>query len=231
MTLVGAFPGHSELRRKTVRAPTNPMDKSTIVSIYPRPIDEVKHTIEPGKFHIDGGSYDKPATLIVGPSSWWKELEEDQPLLEIPVSSIQIADSVVRDYANGLVACDMGASMPGLFYIPGSFTQKDIIINHKGRLDEAQAKQRNWYKLLVNMGDVLWARSSGNPLAISGDMRLAAVELNMNDKEWLKNEQVMELVRCVACGSLRNPAFPVCQTCKAVVDPEMFKKLNLTFAQ
>src|SRR5712664_3042305 len=89
--------------RRLIRAQKNPMDKCTIVSIFPKVIDEYKHTIEPGKFHIDSGSYENPSTLIVGSSSWWKDIDIDQPMLEIPVSSIQIAESVVKDYCNGMV--------------------------------------------------------------------------------------------------------------------------------
>jgi hypothetical protein len=54
------------------------MDKSTIVSIYPKEINEVKHTIEPGRFHLKPGKPDSPSLLVVGSSSWWKEIDEEQ---------------------------------------------------------------------------------------------------------------------------------------------------------
>lgn len=229
MLTSNVFPGMGDIHRRTVRAPVNPLDKSTVVSIYPKAIHEVKHTIQPGVFDIAAGSFDKPSILVVGTSSWWREIDENQPLLEIPNSSIQVADSIVRDYANGLLGCDMSQNMPGLFYLPGQMTIEVIKKEHALELAAAKMKQENWYKLLVKIGDTLWARTNGNPLAISDDMRLAARELNLNNKEWLKDFQTMELVRCVACGSLRNPNYPVCQTCKAVADPEAAKKLNLTF--
>src|SRR5258706_9506503 len=117
------------LNRQTVRAPVNPLDKSTVVSIYPRAIEETKYTIQPGVFKIPAGSYKEPSTLVVGPSSWWKELDESQPLLEIPVSSITIADSIVRDYCNGILCCNMGDATPGLFFIPGEHTVTQIQAN------------------------------------------------------------------------------------------------------
>jgi hypothetical protein len=76
------------------------MDKTTIVSIYPNEIIETKPTIQPGRFVIPAGSFEKPSITVVGPSSWWREIDMDQPLLEIPVSSVQIADSVIKDYCN-----------------------------------------------------------------------------------------------------------------------------------
>jgi hypothetical protein len=229
--VVGAFPGLSDLKRRTIRAPINQMDKSTVVSIFPKPIDERKHTIQPGIFQLEPGSYEKPSLLIVGPSSWWKELDEEQPLLEIPVSSILIADSIVKDYCNGILACNMGDTMPGLFYLPGEWTVEKIKKEKIGELNKAQLSQRNWFKVLVKIADTLWARTNGNPLVISDDMRLAARELNLESgKEWTKDTQTMELIRCVACGTLGNPNFPVCATCKAIKNMEQAKMLGLKFS-
>ena len=186
MSIVGEFPGHSSARRRTIRGPVNPMDKTTIVSIYPYEIDEVKNTISPGRFIIPAGSYDNPSVVVVGPSSWWREIDEEQPLLEIPVSSIQIADSIIKDYCNGILGCNMADAMPGLFYIPGSFNLTDVRKSYKHELDAALVRQRNWYLMLVKLADSLWARSNGNPLAISDSMRNAAKELNL-EKDWMKD--------------------------------------------
>ena len=219
-----------DMNRRLIRAPINLLDKSTVVSILPKLIDETKHTIQPGRFIIPPGSYDKPALLVVGSSSWWKETDEGQPMLEIPHSSIQIADSIVKDYCNGILACNMGDTMPGLFYVPGNYDVEKLKKEYKKELDDALLRQRNWYSELVKLGDILWARSNGNPLTISEDMRLAANELNLTNKEWLRDVQIMELVRCKACGSLKNPAYPICPTCKAIDNPELAKKLGLVFA-
>lgn len=231
MSIVGAFPMLSDLRRRPVKAPANPLDKSTVVSIYPRDIDEIKPTIEPGRFRIPAGSYEKPSLLVVGPSSWWKEFDENQPLVEIPQHSVQIAESIVNDYCRGILGCDMGELMPGLFWVPGEVDAVSLVVKHKDLLDNAYRKQRNWYTFLVKMADSLWARTNGNPLTIGDDMRMAAQALNLVNKEWLKDQQVSELVRCIACGHLKNPAYPICSNCKAISDPEKAKALGLVFAQ
>jgi len=220
MSQVGAFPGIRELRRRTVRQPVNPMDKATVVSIYPKDIEEIKHTIEPGRFKISAGTYEKPSILVVGPSSWWREIDEEQPLLEIPVSSIQIADSIVKDYCNGVLASNMGDCMPGIFYIPGEHNIEGIQKSFKHELNKAAAKQKKFYSTLIQLADALWARSQGNPLAISDDMRMAARELNLTStKDWMKDFTMINMVRCKACGSLKNPEFPICATCH-FPDPE-----------
>lgn len=202
--------------RRMIRTIKNPMDKCTIVSILPKEITEVKFTIEPGRFHISPGTYEIPAMLVVGPSSWWREIDLEQPMLEIPVSSIQIADSVIRDYCNGMLGCDMDSSMPGLFFLMGEVNRVELKNKYSKELDRAKAKQDAWFKILVKIANSLWARSNGNPLVISDEMRLAARNLNENDVPWLQNFEAAKLINCKFCGGLRNEKYPICQHCKAV---------------
>ncbi len=228
---VGGFPGLVNSRRRTVRAQTNPMDKATIVSIYPREINEIHPTVQPGRFHIDAGSYEKPAILVVGSSSWWKEIDEEQPLLEIPNSSIQVADAVVKGYCSGLLACDMGTSMPGLFWLPGAMDLKELKTKSQHLLDKAKTNQDRWYFNLVKLADGLWSRTNGSPLVIDEHMRIAAKSLGLDMKDWMKDFTMVQKVACVACGAPRNATFPVCQSCHAIVDQAKAKELGIVFAQ
>ena len=225
------FPGQTPPNKMTVRAPVNPLDKSTIVSLLPKHIVERKATILPGIFEIPPGSPEKPALLVVGPSSWWRDIDETQPLLELVNSSIQVADAVVKDYCSASLGCDMNERMPGLFYVPGEYTRERLKVEYAPLIAKYTRVQRNWFLELVKIADVLWVRTNGNPLAIGDDARMACRELNISNKPWLSDIQAMELVRCVACGNMRNPQYPICPTCKAIVDPELAKKLSLTFAQ
>lgn len=229
----GPTPNVFAMRNKqTIRAPINPMDKSSVISIFPKRIEEKKCTIQPGVFVIEPGSVEHPSILLVGPSSWWREIDDEQPLLEIPVSSISIANSVVIDYVNGILAYVPEVQSPGLFCLPGEWTVPKLKSDPAGiaMLKKYEAMQKQWYLETIKIADILWARSNGNPLAVSSDARLACKELNITNKPWLTDQATSELVKCVACGALRNPAFPICQTCKAIVDPVKAKELGLTFA-
>ena len=218
-------------RRRTVRSAVNPIDKSTVVSIYPKPINEIRHTTMPSRYHVDAGSYENPALLIVGTASWWREVDEEQPLLEITNSSLQVADSIVKDYCNGILGCNMTDAMPGIFYIPGEFSAITLKAKHQTLIDQARDKQINWYKALVKLADIGWSKSNGNPLTIAEDMRMAAKALGLLEKDWMSDFTMMENVKCQACGSPRNPMFPVCPNCKAIIDPEKAKALNLKFVE
>lgn len=219
-------------RNRQQRTPINKNDISTVFSILPKDIKEVKHTLECSKYEIPAGTPENPSSLTVHASSWWREIDPEQPLLEIPVSSVQIAESVVRDYSNGIIMCDMGDVRPGLFWMPGDITVSELKIKHKDVLNQAIKRQENWFKALIRLADSFWARTNGNPLSISDDCRLAARMLNVNDRPWLMEFKMedMKLEPCPACGQLRNSKFPVCMHCKTIVDRAKFDLLGLKTA-
>lgn len=223
------FTGNFLNNRRLIRSQKNPLDKCTIISIYPQAIDEQKYTIEPGKFHIEAGSLENPSILIVGSSSWWKDIDVEQPMLEIPNSSIQVADSVIKDYCNGLIGCNMADSMPGLFFVLGPVNALEVKLKYKEELAKANERQNSWYKILVRIADSLWARTNGNPLVIADQMRIAARAMNQHDKPWLKDFQSAPMQACKFCGGLRNPLFPICPSCKAI-DPAHELAKDIKFA-
>ena len=210
------------------RMPANPIDKSTIVSVYPKFVREVKNTIEPGIFEIPAGNIDKPSILVVGSSSWWSYSGDTRPTIQVPISSIQIAEAIIKDLAADFSTVDAG---PGLFFVPGDISKLSLLelkVKFKESLEIAHNKQKTWFMALVRIADSLWARANGNPLCISDEMRLAARQLNLNDKPWLRDSQTVELVPCKACGSLKNPLFPICSVCKSI-DPD-YKGPEIKFA-
>ena len=110
----------------------------------------------------------------------------------------------------------MSDATPGLFFVQGEKKPLEIKTEFKQKLDEMKAKQDRWYTILVREADSTWARSNNNPIVIWDIMRLAARSLNLNDKPWLKDFQMAELIRCNFCGGMRNPLYPICPVCKAI---------------
>jgi len=213
--------------KRTIRQVPNPLDKATIVSVYPRAIEDRKHTIQPGVFSVAAGTEENPSITVVGPSSWWRDIGDEMPLIEIPTSATVIAESIINDWCNGLLMCDMDASMPGLFFVAGELDIKKIRADYSDALKKAIAKQKVWFNNLVKLADVGWARTNGSPNAISDLMRMAAESLNLRDRDWMKSSIDTEKVKCVACGNLRNPAFPVCSACNRIVDIKLAKELGI----
>jgi hypothetical protein len=202
-----------------VRSNMDKYDKTTIVSIYPLPIEnEIKYTIQPGVFNIPAGTYDKPSVVIIGASSWWMKVE-NMPPVEIRCSSGEVAHSIVNDYCTGIAGCDMDSRIPGIFFIPGaSVSPEEVKMKYASALLTAKNKQDNWYKELVRIADSLWSRYNGNPLVIWDQMKLAARMLNLETKPWLADHFAALKTQCFACGNLKDPEFPVCPHCKTI-DP------------
>lgn len=215
------------LHRRTIRAEVNPFDKTTIVSIAPFDIKETILTIQPGSFFIPKGSLEKPSLTVIGPSSWWKETDPEQPLLEITVNSVVIGRSLVEDYISSINGVTVGSCQPGVFHVPGEYTDVDEVKKKFGHiLARMNMYQTAWYSFLVKQADSLWARSNQNPLAIDDQSRMAARILQL-DKPWIRDFQAVQNVNCVACGNLRNPQFPICPSCKMIVDKPLAEKLGI----
>jgi len=215
--------------KRIIRSEPNEYDKATIVSVFPRIIKETKHTIFPGQFLIPAGTKEKPSITIVGPSAWYRDMGEDMPAIEIPNNAVQVANSIVTDYCNGLLVSDKDVK-PGLMFLPGQWTLKEVLDKYKTAFDKAVTGQTAWFRRLLELADHGWATTNGNPKAISDLMRLAATELGVTDRDWMSTTIIQEMVKCVMCGNLRNPKFPICSHCNRVVDADLAKKLGLVEA-
>lgn len=202
--------------RPIIRTMKNPLDKATIVSIFPREINDIKETIQPREFHLDAGTKEDPSLTIITPAAWVRDSGDERPLEEVYISSTALAQSVIVDYCNGLLGCAIGDKQPGLFFINGEVTKKQVLSEYKIKLAEAEIKQNNWYHTLVMLADSLWARGNGNPLIIWDIQRLAARSLGLESKPWLKDFQLVEFIKCFACGTLKDPKYPICLGCKTI---------------
>lgn len=230
------------------RRPKNPMDKCTIVSVFPLPIVDYKPTATPNIHKIDAAPDNDFSITVVEGASWFKEMEEGQPFLEIPIPSTEVARALIQDYCIALPEYSPGVAAPGLFYCLGAFDKITIkkyvepdVVDETGRLvsrgkpfdqllAEARARQNEWFLRYVNMSDSDWARTNGNPLSISDMARIAARKLGLEDKPWLKNFKTAQMTPCFACGTLVNPTFPICPNCKTVINTERAKELKIQTA-
>lgn len=217
------------------RRAVNPLDKCTIISAYPRDIKETKPTIFPGEFTVPAGKTNGEFSVtVIEPSSWFKETDPDQPPIEIPVGSTQLAESIIIDYCNSLVKAVIGVAQPALFFIPGEHDFEGVK-DYKSRdgitfynlMDRAIGLQKNWFRELVRMADIDWARASGNPMSIMDLSKMAAFELNMKDKPWLSEFKAIHMVNCQACGTMVNPGYPRCAHCGHINDKAKARELGI----
>jgi hypothetical protein len=227
--------------RKVIhQLPKNKFDRATIVSIFPKIILEVKHTIFPGRFEIPAADKDDFSILVIESSSYYKPSTiEKMPPTEIQVNAAALAESIVNDYLTAVWMSSKGSRSPGLFWIPGEWTKKTILgytaedgTTFAQLLENSRASQKVWFKLLVDAADELWARSGGNPKAIPEDSKMGAEVLGIEkSKPWMQNTIASTLSNCPSCGSMVNLNFPVCHVCKAIINKEKAKELDLVFSE
>lgn len=217
---------------KVSRRPKNPLDKCTIVSVYPREIIDYKPTAFPQTHRIEGATDNDFSITVVEQASWFKEMEEGQPFLEIPIPSTEVARAFIQDYVNGLPEYVPDSAAPGLFFVLGAHDKTTILKTEgfKEKLAAARERQKQWFLRIIQLADKDWARTNGNPRSISDISRLAAEKTGIKDKSWMQDFQAIEKSACPACGNFINPVFPVCPNCKTVIDSEKFTKLGLKFA-
>ena len=223
---------------KVQRRVKNPLDKCTIVSVFPNSIIDYKPTAFPSTHRIEGAADNDFSITVVEAAGWFKEMDEGQPWLEIPIASTDVARAFIQDYVNALPEFVPDVAAPGLFYVLGSYNKETIkkyVDPVSGEtftqmLERAKARQKNWFLRIVQMSDKDWARTNGNPRSIGDTARMAAHKLGIEDKPWLKDFQAAARVNCPACGFSVNPDFPVCSNCRAIVNPARAKELNISFA-
>jgi len=141
-----------------------------------------------------------------------------------------VAASIVNDFTNAAFGNEPGSSGPGLFYVEGRKTSAEIKKEFAEKIKQAKARQDRWYENLVKSADSLWARSNGNPIAIPNISRLAAEHLRLENKPWMQDFNSLKMEACPACGALRNPAFPICGSCRTIVDQKLFNDRKLALS-
>lgn len=219
--------------------PKNPMDKTTIVSIYPKEIVDVKPTLFPGRYIIPAALDNDFSLLIIeGASYFLPSMVGNQAPNEVQVNSMMLAESILHDTipCMNLVTSNV---RPGVFSVPGEYNRISILnyVHADGRkfselLKLAHEWQHNYWTAVIDEADYYWSKSNGNPKTIPDDAKLAARILGVEKvKPWMSNVVASELVNCKACGEMINPSFPVCKFCHSVVNPDLAKKLNIVFAE
>lgn len=214
--------------RRTVRMYDSEFDRSTIVSMYPLEVMEIKHTIEPGRFYIPPASPAHPKLLIVTGSSWWRDIAPDEPMLEVPQPSHMVAHAIVNDHNRAMFGFEADKAHPALFWLPGVVTLEELDKKFKAEKDKNIERQRAWFNNLIKEADKLWARTNGNPAAVPTIAKVAANEMGQK-RAWMESFSPEEVIKCPACGVLVNPAFPICANCKTVINKKKAEELKLEF--
>lgn len=198
--------------------------KCTVVSLLPYPLREVKPGLFPGEFAIPACLNEKPGILHVDRSRHDVYLDEKRGSIPVWTPSDEIARALIYDYRTSCLAVEEDA-IPGLFWLEGEKSLKDIGVAHVKELNDHQKKQENWFERLVKLADDDWERLHKHS-AISNLQRLAAKSLNL-ERPWIVVKP-SETRKCPACRTTVEFGAVICSACHCVLDAEGYKKLTFT---
>jgi hypothetical protein len=203
------------------------MDKTTVVSLFPLPIDERKPGIYPGNFKIAASKNGELEILHVSPSHYWVNFYDERPPLKVMTPAEEIAASIVNDFSRNILGFDIESeAWPGLFWIEGHLSKAEILKNHADKLAKAKASQLRWFENLVKLADDAWVASNKQHKAISTLQRLAARALGV-EREW-----AIELATaagpkyCPACKVRVHEEAAVCSNCRYILDEVKYKSMK-----
>lgn len=204
------------------------MSTSTLVSIVPFPLREVKPGIYPGIFEVPAAKNNFPELLVIKDSIYHVEIDENRTIT-VTCQSENVARSVVNDYISSNLAFSVeDNSLPGLFWIPGEINVTDVMVKHTERLEQAKESQYNWFKKLVQLADDDWEKTRQHRF-VSDMQRHAARALQLN-RPWLINAAVPPpsegTIKCVACQSVIPSTAIICAHCKCIINMDKWKELK-----
>lgn len=195
------------------------MGKATVVSIFPFDVNEEKPGVYPGRFLIPKSINDKPQILQVADGHTFY-YDIDAKAIKIPILAESLAQSIVYDFCSAFMSYTPEAG-PGLFWLEGSFTAKEIIEKHELKIIEARDRQIEWFKRICRLADDDWARY-GVHKAISDLQRFAADYLKL-DRPWARKIEQSRMVTCPACKQVISDDAMICFQCRTIVKPEEYK--------
>jgi hypothetical protein len=204
-------------------------DTSTVVSILPVPLSEVKPGLIPATYQI--GAVRDPSKevqiLVVARARFPVYIDETRPALIVPEPSDRVAESICRDFKVSMAHVEAGVSEPGLFWLKDR-READAILSgtdKEGReeLVKYRVLQTEWFKRLVSEADDYWSHARSRRM-ISDLQRKACKILNL-EREWnLDSEVERQLSACKFCFALVHPSAIVCPSCRGILNMERYKK-------
>lgn len=201
------------------------MDNVTVVSILPYEIYDSKPNLYPGAFTIPAGKTKEPGLLEITKSIFWIPMAFGAPSLPASSSPSEVANSVVNDYVDALLGIGPNCR-PGLWVESRVFQNSDhAAIQLKDKLPERINAQRNWFLSLVNMADAEFAKHK-QPQSISDLQKMAARELNIQDRPWLLSLDQLQVNNCPACYNPVNMLAAICGHCKYIIDETKYNSMK-----
>lgn len=199
--------------------------QATLVSILPWEFFSAhKPGVVPSEVRIPAAGPKDFNILVIGDAKTHDYLDSDRGYRERRIPADEMAESICFDYWSHLLHVEAD-SRPGIFWISGAVTKKEIEQRFSEILDEMREIQTRWFKKLVDIADDDWTHTRAHR-SITDQQRHAAKALNL-EKEWnFVPEAVGHMISCPACMRQVNSEAAVCENCNAILNEEKAKRFK-----
>lgn len=197
----------------------------TIVSYLPYPVCEKKPSVIPEEYRIAPSDTKTPTVLVVEVAKSILYRGFDQPNFPITIPAEELAEDIIKSFSISVLGYSENAK-PGLFWVPGNVSAKDVERLFPKEVAEAKRLQNRWFLALVKMADDEWSRNKQHKM-ITDIQRIAAKSLGLSNKEWLVMPDPVQMVKCPACFSFIEEGTVKCKYCGAILDMKKAQELGL----
>jgi len=204
------------------------VDVSTVVTMLPYPLLEIKPGLIPERWKIpaapDGGYLLFPVQRCFHPVY----IDENRPRLIVPDPSDVVANSIVEDHKCAMLGYVHLEAEPGLAWVNGEYRDDEsghraFESMHNDLLKELREMQSKWFRNLVAIADDDWARYRQHKF-VTSLQRTAAMSLSLVNREWLLDHRIEEaLSKCKFCFTQVHPQACICYSCHGILDMERYK--------
>lgn len=206
---------------------TEPRLACTVASYFPFVIREEKPGLIPGRFLIPASDTKEPELLVLERSIHYVYLDETRGSLQVRDPADEVARSIVEDFNNAQLGISEGCH-PGLFWVPGAHTVESLKKEFSSRITAVKIAQMKWFTAICRIADDDWNKYHQHNV-VSDFQRTAAnlIGWKPEEHEWMNKRAIVEnSSRCPACQTLVSPELVICTTCKCILKPEEYKKLQ-----
>jgi hypothetical protein len=168
----------------------------------------------PAYYTIPPAELDDFNILVIEDTTSWLYVLDGNSVLRRHLAA-EVAEELLSTFIQANLYVGEG-SRPGIFWVEGGWTKKQIEENFGAELEEARDAQNQWFKALVEKADDDWNRSRQHR-TISTPQRIAADRLGLK-REWnIQVEKGQNYIPCPACETMLKSTVSVCPQCKLII--------------
>lgn len=194
----------------------------TVISIFPQPIRETKPGQHPSEYNIPRcKDYDDPQIIYVDDAIDFHHVAGDQISVKVPIFGKVVAESLVKDFQAAMILSDENV-YPGLMYVEGKLGKEEV--KKLETFDKLKKTQDEWALRLIQQADDDWAKTRQHKM-ITELQKHFCRRLGLK-REWNVDIADAKTFACPACLELVSSKAIICRSCKNVLKPEEYKKLE-----